>query len=228
MLEETIRVLAENRESVLRLFMAAVLGGLIGLEREARSKPAGFRTNMLICLGAALLTEVSTFVARDAMTGGYNADPGRISAQIVSGVGFLGAGTIMQARGSVTGLTTAATLWVVAAIGMAVGAGAYLYALIATLLVMLALILLGKLDDRLLPRLPTERILRVVLEPRSELVSAVERQINEAGYQIRSVDVETGPETFTASFVTRSGGRDYDRALNIALSSEGVRHVTLT
>ncbi|MEO5511502.1 MAG: MgtC/SapB family protein, partial [Longimicrobiales bacterium] len=113
-----------HRELVLRLLLAAALGGMIGLEREASGKPAGFRTNLLICLGAALLMEISKKVAFDSFARtGVPADPGRIAAQIVSGIGFLGAGTIMQSRGGiVTGLTTAATLWVVAAIGMAVGA----------------------------------------------------------------------------------------------------------
>src|SRR5690606_42014922 len=110
--------------AVGRLFLAALLGGIIGLEREATGKPAGFRTNLLICLGAALITEISIAIAHDtALQQPLQADPGRIAAQIVSGIGFLGAGTIMQTRGSVTGLTTAATKWVVAAIGMATGAG---------------------------------------------------------------------------------------------------------
>ncbi|HET7273730.1 MAG TPA: MgtC/SapB family protein, partial [Longimicrobiaceae bacterium] len=111
-----------------RLLLAALLGGLIGLERELSSKPAGLRTNLLICVGATLLMELSLTVAAEANAANlaagvaFRADPARIAAQIVTGIGFLGAGTIMQARGSVVGLTTAATIWVVAAIGMAVGA----------------------------------------------------------------------------------------------------------
>ncbi|HET9440753.1 MAG TPA: MgtC/SapB family protein, partial [Longimicrobiales bacterium] len=117
----------QRYQLLLRLLLAAALGGMIGLEREHSGKPAGFRTNMLICLGAALITEVSFNVAHTA-----SGDPGRIAAQIVSGIGFLGAGTILHSRGSVYGLTTAATLWVVAAIGMAVGARSYLAAVIGT------------------------------------------------------------------------------------------------
>ena len=100
-----------------RLFLAAVLGGAIGWERQHANKPAGLRTNILICLGAALLTDLSRLAGTMTGEGG---DPGRIAAQIVTGVGFLGAGTIMQGQASVTGLTTAATLWVVAAIGTVV------------------------------------------------------------------------------------------------------------
>src|SRR5690554_1125523 len=102
---------------LVRLLLAAILGGLVGLEREISGKPAGLRTNLLICVGAALLTELSLSIG--LLTAERpNADPARIAAQIVSGIGFLGAGTIIQARGSVVGLTTAATLWVVAAIGI--------------------------------------------------------------------------------------------------------------
>jgi putative Mg2+ transporter-C (MgtC) family protein len=125
------------------LLLAAVLGGAIGWEREHAHKPAGLRTNILICMGAALLTDLSHGVA--AASGG---SPDRIAAQIVSGIGFLGAGTIIQARGSVTGLTTAATMWVVAAIGMAVGFGAHVEAVGTTVLVLIALIPLGWMEGK--------------------------------------------------------------------------------
>lgn len=118
------------------LLLATLLGGAIGYERERAGKPAGLRTNILICVGAALLTDLSV---RVTLEGAGPADPGRIAAQIVSGIGFLGAGTIIQSRGGVTGLTTAATLWVVAAIGMTVGVGHHVEAVGATLLVLLVL-----------------------------------------------------------------------------------------
>lgn len=127
------------------LLLAAVLGGAIGWERERAHKPAGLRTNILICVGAALIADLSGRVAAAA---GPPADPGRIAAQIVSGIGFLGAGTIIQSRGSVTGLTTAATMWVVAAIGMAVGFGYDVEAAGATILVLIALIPLGWIEGK--------------------------------------------------------------------------------
>ncbi|MFW6200788.1 MAG: MgtC/SapB family protein, partial [Gemmatimonadota bacterium] len=118
-----------------RLFLATLLGGAIGFEREHSGKPAGLRTNILICVGATLITDLS-FVFPEFVPNDYvRADPARLAAQIVSGIGFLGAGTIIQARGSVTGLTTAATLWVVAAIGIGVGTGSYVEAAGATVLV---------------------------------------------------------------------------------------------
>lgn len=124
------------------LLLSTVLGGAIGWEREHSGKPAGLRTNILICMAATLLTDLSVEVAATSAV----ADPGRIAAQIVTGMGFLGAGTIIQSRGHVTGLTTAATLWVVAAIGMAIGFGALVEAVGTTLLVLVALIPLRKVE----------------------------------------------------------------------------------
>ncbi len=129
------------------LLLAVVLGGAIGWERELAQKPAGLRTNILICMAATLLTDLSIQAAEAASPG--PADPGRIAAQIVTGLGFLGAGTIIQSRGTVTGLTTAATLWIVAAIGMAIGFGALVEAVGTTLLVLVTLIPLRGLEERL-------------------------------------------------------------------------------
>ncbi|HJR65747.1 MAG TPA: MgtC/SapB family protein [Gemmatimonadaceae bacterium] len=128
-----------------RLALAVLLGGIVGVERELSGKPAGLRTNILICLGSALLMDLSITIG---MTDGdvRIGDPARIAAQVVTGVGFLGAGTIMQARGEVVGLTTAATIWVVAAIGLAVGAGHRAEAVAAALLVTLVLTALGWLE----------------------------------------------------------------------------------
>ena len=122
---------------VLRLAVAAVLGGAIGVERELRDREAGVRTHLLVSLGSALFTIVSAYGFHEFLTSGASvvrADPTRIAAQIVTGIGFLGAGAIIREGLSVRGLTTAATLWVVAAIGMACGAGWYWAAIVATLL----------------------------------------------------------------------------------------------
>jgi putative Mg2+ transporter-C (MgtC) family protein len=118
---------------LLRLTVAALLGGAIGFERELRERQAGLRTHLVVCVGAALFTLVSAYGFEDVLsTGQIVADPTRIAAQIVSGIGFLGAGAIIRQGLSVRGLTTAATLWLVAAIGMAAGAGYYDGAVIAT------------------------------------------------------------------------------------------------
>ncbi|MGO9127152.1 MAG: MgtC/SapB family protein [Terriglobales bacterium] len=130
--------------STVRLVVAAILGGLIGLERELKHRPAGLRTNLFICLGAAMYTLLS-----DALAVQNIGDHTRIAAQIIPGIGFIGAGTIIHAgRDLVTGITSAATLFVVASIGMAVGGGFYLTAIFATGLILICLFLLGGAEDR--------------------------------------------------------------------------------
>src|SRR5437868_10858714 len=129
--------------TLARLSLAAVLGGVIGLERQLRHKPAGLRTNMFICFGAAMFTVLS-----DQLAGGLGGDHTRVAAQIIPGIGFIGAGSILHARGSVVGLTTAATLFVVASVGMATGGGLYVTAIFATIVILIALALLGKLERK--------------------------------------------------------------------------------
>jgi len=127
--------------SISRLILAAILGGLIGLEREFKHRAAGLRTNMFICFGAAMFTLLSQGLA------GVPSDSARIAAQIIPGIGFIGAGSILHMRGLTTGLTTAATLFVVASVGMAAGGGLYLTAMFATGLVILALFALGHFEE---------------------------------------------------------------------------------
>lgn len=134
-----------------KALLAIVCGGIIGIEREMKSKPAGFRTNILICLGSMLFMWLSEKVAQGAV-GDRPADPGRIAAQVVAGVGFLGAGTIILARGRVVGLTSAAMIWVVAAVGMSIGAGYGAIALLTTVLILLVLVGLGMFERRLFGR----------------------------------------------------------------------------
>jgi putative Mg2+ transporter-C (MgtC) family protein len=130
-------------QTMARLLLAAFLGGAIGLEREVHHKPAGLRTNLFICVGAAMFTVLS-----DKLAGAYGGDHTRIAAQIIPGIGFIGAGSILHSRGSVTGLTTAATLFMVASIGMAAGGGLYVVAIFATIIVAIALNLLGWFEQQ--------------------------------------------------------------------------------
>src|ERR1700746_696686 len=127
--------------TIARLVVAAILGGVIGLERQLRHKPAGLRTNMFICFGAAMFTVLSRQLS------GSESDYTRVASQIIPGIGFIGAGSILHARASVTGLTTAATLFVVASVGMAAGGGLYLTACFATLMILFALVLLGRMES---------------------------------------------------------------------------------
>ena len=125
--------------------MAVLLGGAIGLQREIAGKPAGLRTNILICMGAAMLMDLSIRLSLGA-NGERVGDPARLAAQVITGVGFLGAGTILHARGTVIGLTSAATIWMVTALGLTVGAGQYVEAVGAGILVAFVLSGLGRLE----------------------------------------------------------------------------------
>ena len=128
---------------ILRMVLAVMCGGFIGVEREHKRRPAGFRTHTLVCLGAAMTTLTSQYL----LTSGWNTDPARLGAQVVAGIGFIGAGTIIVTRRrQVKGLTTAAGLWVSAIIGLAVGAGYYEGAVITTVFVLIAEVLLSKIE----------------------------------------------------------------------------------
>lgn len=130
-----------NWLDVVSLLAAAVLGGIIGLERELRGKPAGLRTNILICLGSCVFTIISTSLSSGS-------DPGRIAAQIVTGIGFLGAGAIIHSGAGIHGLTTAAGIWVVASVGMACGARMYFLAIVAAFVSLIILLLLPPFEKK--------------------------------------------------------------------------------
>jgi putative Mg2+ transporter-C (MgtC) family protein len=200
-----------SAEILVRLVVAGLLGGAIGAERELRDREAGFRTHLLVSLGAALFTLVSAYAWTDwgfSQSSGLVFDPTRIAAQIVTGIGFLGAGAIIRQGLSIRGLTTAATLWIVAAIGMASGAGYYWAALVTTVLVLVTLWPLRLLAHRIFARLrQAEGRLTVDLRPASgagPLVAALE----DAGARVRGLqfeeaegrrrvlaDVELGPQS---------------------------------
>lgn len=134
--------------STFKLVMAMMLGCVVGYERKRKGQIAGVRTFSLICMGATLCMILSIYVPQ-VYLGLKNGDPSRIAAQVVSGIGFLGAGAIIQMKGSVRGLTTAAGIWMVAALGMAVGVGMYAVAMIATLLILFILIQLERIEHRI-------------------------------------------------------------------------------
>lgn len=139
--------MASLAETAIKLFLAFALGGLVGLERETRAKPAGFRTNILICLGSTLMTIISIYICQKFAPG--SGDPGRIAAQVVTGIGFIGAGVIWHSHWSVKGLTSAATIWALSGVGLAIGVGFYSGALLATAIILATLFLLGKFEPRL-------------------------------------------------------------------------------
>jgi putative Mg2+ transporter-C (MgtC) family protein len=165
-------------DNLARLSLAAVLGGAIGFERELRDREAGLRTHLLVCLGSALFTIVSAYGFREFLTSGdqvIRADPTRIAAQIVTGIGFLGAGAIIRQGLTVRGLTTAATLWVSAAIGIAAGAGYYSGAIIGTVVTIVALWPLRIVAYRVFERLrPEERSIVVELRQDTKVTQLLE------------------------------------------------------
>jgi putative Mg2+ transporter-C (MgtC) family protein len=134
----------------IRLFIACVLGGIVGIERERARRAAGLRTHILVCMGSALIMMTSLYLF-DIYEGRSTLDPARLSAQVISGIGFLGAGTIIRSGATIKGLTTAASLWVVAAIGLAVGCGFWKAALVTTGLSLVGLYLIARLIRRLFP-----------------------------------------------------------------------------
>ena len=134
--------------AVVRLFLSVLFGSIVGMERELTHKSAGLRTHILVCLGSTAFTLVSIY----PLFPGADSDPGRIAAQIVSGIGFIGGGSVLRMRGSVKGLTTAASLWVIAAIGMLTGAGHLRLASVCTLLAFLVLFSIGNLEKTFLRR----------------------------------------------------------------------------
>jgi len=133
--------------AIIKLLLSLLLGALIGIERRRKGQIAGLRTFALISMGATLAMLISIYIPQEYM-GLKNGDPGRIAAQVVSGVGFLGAGAIIQMKGSVRGLTTAAGIWMTACIGLAVGAGMYLISIITTLLIIFILVNIERMEQR--------------------------------------------------------------------------------
>jgi putative Mg2+ transporter-C (MgtC) family protein len=179
-------------EALLRLALAALLGGAIGVERELREREAGLRTHMLVAVGSALFTIVSAYGFHEFLTSGQavvRADPTRIAAQIVTGIGFLGAGAIIRQGLSIRGLTTAATLWVVAAVGLAAGAGYYSGAVITTVLVLFALWPLRILAYRGVRRFRPEDGLLLVELPLGESPSAVIDEVERARVRLDSIEL---------------------------------------
>lgn len=183
-------------EMILRLLLAGVLGALIGIERRSRYKEAGLRTHFVVALGSALMMLVSKYGFGDlAHSSGVILDPSRIAAQVVSGIGFLGAGTIIVQRQSIRGLTTAAGLWTTAGIGLAIGAGMYIPAVAATLLVLLALEVLDRGERAFLLR----KAKRVTI--RTTNVDQILNVIGASDLQMTKVQIDQSDLSSTAKDV---------------------------
>lgn len=177
-------------EILIRLGMASIFGALIGLERERKNWSAGMRTHMLVCVGSSLIMIVSAYGFNDVLGLDYIVlDPSRVAAQVVSGIGFIGAGTILfQREGTVRGLTTAAGLWTVAGIGLAAGGGMYLLAAMASILVLLILWALQPVE-RIYAKRFVRQTLRIVTKPESNEVDIINDVLNENGFVIENFNL---------------------------------------
>jgi putative Mg2+ transporter-C (MgtC) family protein len=214
----------------LPLLIAAICGGVVGLERERSRRPAGLRTHVLVCVGSALLMQVSLsmyYMVR--ADGGTTGDPGRIAAQVVSGIGFLGAGTIMREGANIRGLTTAASLWVVAGIGLAVGSNLYIESLVSTAIVVLTLKTLSEVEHRWISKGGLHTLTVHVTDSPGRL-GMLATVCGRWGANIRSVSMKNGPipGTVEISFFIRMSGRNPDTAglIGDLMATEGVVSVT--
>jgi putative Mg2+ transporter-C (MgtC) family protein len=220
-MQDFLRQVADifHLELLLQLGLAVLCGGAIGMERELSGKPAGLRTNILICVGATLFTVLSVQLSYG------RGDPARIAAQILPGVGFIGAGTILHARGAVTGLTSAATIWVVAAIGMALGGRAYTEALGTALLVMLVLAGLGSLETQVARRATNTRLL-IHAKPEASALDEIETLVRRAGLDLTRIESRRENVDLVIDLEVRGPKRLHDQAMIAILHHAGVRSVS--
>jgi len=215
----------DNSEFILRIFVAAFLGGIIGLEREYRAKEAGFRTHFLVGLGSALFMVISQYGFAEALAGCLHAsfDPSRIASQVVTGIGFIGAGTIIFQKHMVRGLTTAAGLWVTSAIGLTAGAGLYLLATTATVLVLLCL----EAMNFILKRFGTRQIVVTFTSPNRATIQNVLHGLNNASIEIDSYSMQPrdngNDQLFTVTMEMKIRRADYQKhILNFMHEFSGV------
>ncbi|MFP5237580.1 MAG: MgtC/SapB family protein [Acidobacteriota bacterium] len=191
--------------TAVRLLVACVLGAAIGLEREVNRKAAGVRTNLLICMGSALFTIMSAVLA-----GPLTPDKGRVASNIVQGIGFLGAGLILHNRSRISGLTSAASVWVVASIGIACGAGLYASAAIGTLMVILALELVGFMERRAnLKGFPL--IYEARGSDQTTMLQCILDAMDKSGERLAAVERDTIGELQRVSFVLTATKRQHER-----------------
>ena len=184
---------------VLRLIVAAILGGIVGMERGSGDRPAGFRTHILVCVGSALFMLVSIYGFDDIAPVttnleddiGTRRDTARIAAQVVSGIGFLGAGTILHEGLTIKGLTTAASLWIVSAIGLAVGSGMYLLSAVATMLTMLTLVTFRTWEKRFAGNRSERRFIRVVTHNTPGIITEITGYLSECGIKVKTLNVKS-------------------------------------
>jgi len=211
-------------KTMVRLMLAAFLGGIIGLERELKRKPAGLRTNMFICFGSAMFTILSNELAGEWGIGDHT----RIAAQIIPGIGFIGAGSILHDKGGVSGITTAATLFVVASIGMAAGGGLYLEAIFATMLIYLALHLLGILERQLNLKPLRMNYMIVSEKTADDLVAEVNSILEDQGKEMQAMRLSRSGENEKLVFRVDGTRNEHKQLMNRLRESPGLSNLETT
>ena len=201
-------------EELYGLLLAILFGGVIGIERELKGKAAGLRTQILICMGATLFTQLSLALA------GASPDKSRVAGQIVTGVGFLGAGTILHGKGSITGLTSAATIWLVAAIGTAIGAKEIYLAAGSTLVAVLVLRVMGWMEHYFSVRSQLSK-LSVSVEADPRRVDEVEALVRQAGVEITDLSSEMQGDKIVVAVTLRGPKHAQDQAKLSLLRASG-------
>lgn len=217
-------------EIFLRLLMSAVAGGMVGFEREQHNRPAGFRTHILVCVGACLMMLVSIY----AFTGsegdvGRGADPSRIASSVIAGVGFLGAGTILRQGGTIRGLTTAASLWAVSGIGIALGGGFYFGGIVTLLIIIISLYTLGNVEKFLVKKRQVKEINVRVLD-RPGMLAKLSKILGDKGINIKDIVMSESEfmekyqaDVINIKFFTKVPAKlKIENLLNILYKTDGV------
>jgi putative Mg2+ transporter-C (MgtC) family protein len=210
---------------VLRLFLAIILSGLIGIERESVRRPAGFRTHILVCVGSTLVMLVGIYIF-EKYKYETTLDPVRLSAQVISGIGFLGAGTIIRDGSTVKGLTTAAGLWAVACIGLAIGAGFYLAAILTTVLVFITLLIFSNVEKYIKQRRNYIRVKLLITNKPGQL-GKIGQVLGEINVNIVSIEFDSDSDDLVVVNMILKGPQDIDKTLIIERLSkiEGVMEI---
>lgn len=180
----------------IRLIISLILSSLIGLDRESTKKPAGLRTHVLVCISSTLIMLLSIYIF-EIYKGESNIQPDRLGAQVISGIGFLGAGTIIREGNSVKGLTTAASLWAVACIGLAIGAGFYFGGCIATIFVLVTLIAFPKINYKIINKISYLNLIVVSLNKPGQ-IGKIGKIIGDYGFIIENIDLESNKNGFVS------------------------------
>ena len=189
-------------EIIIRILMALIIGGLIGYERELQNRAAGLRTHILVCLGATIISLLQIEIGNQAIDmissneklyEVIKVDYGRLGAQVITGVGFIGAGAIIHNRGNIKGLTTAATLWIVACLGLTIGMGGYFISIFSTIIIFITLVFLKRIEDKFISKNTLEKI-KLEYFKNEEIESEIEQFLERKKIKIKKIEYNYSSE----------------------------------